>query len=174
MTQILAYLLAACFVLFGVQTYRLQGAKAEIAVMKTERKAQEAAAAVRAGQDLKNKERTDEEYAAAQRRATSARVRVEFAPSPAIPAPAAGSGDQDLECYSRRALDSELAGWVERGNQRFTRIAQEGEAVAAAFRSCKAYVLGLAGVPGQTTPEAGPRLDGRYLRVVAAGVQVPL
>lgn len=143
----------------GVQTYRLQGAQAErdqLALEKVERAKRDA---MREATNLRNRERTDEEFAAARGRAALVVVRGNAARVDAgKPIDVAGGGDGAVACFDRGRLNAELAGWVERhaaglsavltgtaqsGNERFTAIAREGEGVAADYRACRAWALNL-------------------------------
>jgi hypothetical protein len=137
----------------GVQSYRLQGAKAErdiLALEKTERLRRDA---MREATNLRNRERTDEEYAAARRRAGAVVVRVN---GPGIRAPQipAGSSDEGSICLDGRSLAEELSGWVQRDGERLGKLlerirqrstgnAQAGEEVSAAYRACRAFTLSL-------------------------------
>jgi hypothetical protein len=158
-------LIAALVVAIGVQSYRLQGTQAErdiLVVEKTERARRDA---MRETQNVKNKERTDEETTAARGRAAVVVVRGKPAGTgikPGKPIDIAASGDDAIVCFDRRRLNAELAGWLERhvaglnaafsataelGNGRFTTIAREGEGVAADYRACRAWALNLVDGP---------------------------
>lgn len=152
----------------GVQTYRLRGAELDLVAMtgkrdllaleKTERARRDG---MRDMQNLKNRERTNEEYAAALRRAAAVVVRGEPAGGvvPGAGIKLAAGGDPATGCIDRGRLDAELAGWVEwhaaglnnllarisrRGDEAFTRTAREGEGLAASYRGCRVYTLNLA------------------------------
>lgn len=168
-----ALLLAA----LGAQSYRLQGAQGELAVLAEREAAQLRAQQLRALHNLRNKERTDEEYAAAQRRAAAVVVRVEPTGVTSAPTPAVG-GDGATVCFDRGRLNEELAGWVERharrltaalaaaaqlGNRRFTDVARESEGVAAAYRACRSFAVNLEDASGAGAVGEGPggTLDDR-------------
>jgi hypothetical protein len=151
-------LIAALFSLVGIQTYRLQGRTAErdrLVLENTERARRDA---MRDVANAKNKERTDEETAAARRRA--AVVRVHGEPTEGVVAgqgiKLAPSGDAATVCFDRGRLDQELAGFVERhaagldrvaagaarrGDERFTAVARAGEDLASSYRGCRVYTL---------------------------------
>lgn len=137
----------------GIQSYRLQGAQGErdiLALEKTERLRRDA---MREATNLRNRERTDEEYSAARRRASSVVVRHD---GPGIRAPQikAPGGDESTLCFDRGRLAEALAGWVQRDAARLTELlrgvgerstehARAGEEVAAAYRACRAFTLSL-------------------------------
>jgi hypothetical protein len=137
----------------GVQSYRLQGAQAErdiLAVEKTERIRRDA---MREATNLRNRERTDEEYSAARRRAGAVVVRLN---GPGIRAPEikAVSGNESSVCFDRGRFVEALTGWVQRDaarlaellagiRERLTDDARAGEEVAAAYRACRAFTLSL-------------------------------
>jgi hypothetical protein len=128
----------------GIQSYRLQGAQGEVQVLQAEAKARQDRDALRELQNLKNKERTDEEYLAARkRRASTSVVRVDgpgIKPRETVPSQ---SGPDPIACFDRGKLNEELAGLYERLSQRLTGIAREGEGVAADYRACQAWAVGL-------------------------------
>jgi hypothetical protein len=142
----------------GVQTYRLQGKEAERAALAQEKVERERRDALRAAANQRNKERTDEEHAAARARAAAVRVRVN--PSAGIvagPAPvlAAGRDGGPAVCLDRGRINQELAEFsrrhaegvaeaARRHAERLEGIAREGEAVAAGYRACRAWALSLA------------------------------
>lgn len=147
--EILIVLLVAAI---GVQSYRLQGAKSErdiLALEKTERARRDG---MRDATNQRNRERTNEEYAAARSRARAVVVRNE---GPGIVAPQVkptDSGDGSAWCFDRGRIAEALTGWVQRDASRLAELlrgirerssddARAGEEVAAAYRSCRAYTL---------------------------------
>ena len=97
--------------------------------------------AMRDSANLKNKERTDEEHAAARKRARTAVVRVDgpgIKPRETVPS---SSGPDPIACFDRGQLNQELAGFLGRHAERLSGIAREGEGTAADFRACKAWAL---------------------------------
>jgi hypothetical protein len=154
-------LFLAVLAALGVQSYRLQGAQAARDLLVLEKVERLKRDAMREAQNLKNKERTDEEYAAARRRAAVASVR----PQPTVgivtgKIESAGSSSESAVCFGRRELDEELAGFAERNAERLTEfaselarrnaerlggVARESEEVSAAYRACRTYTLNLAG-----------------------------
>jgi hypothetical protein len=148
----------AIVVALGVQTYRLQGVKAERDMLALEKSERATRDAMRAAQNVRNKERTNEEYAAARRRAQLAGVQSKPAERISTVRIETGSGAEPTTCYGRRELDEELAGFAERTASRLDKViaellrrnaerlggvAKPGEEVAAAYRACRAYVLNL-------------------------------
>lgn len=136
----------------GVQSYRLQGAKGELAVYAEREAAQKREQAFRELQAIKNKERTDAQYADDLRRARAASVRDPGTPIVADKPAIAIGGAESTACFDRGRLEQELAGWAgraavglgelaARNADRSSGVAQSGEAVAAAFRACQAFVL---------------------------------
>lgn len=157
--RIAAYIIGALLIALGVQTYRLHTAQGErdlLALEKTERTKRDA---MRDASNIRNRERTDEEDAAAHRRAAVVVVRGKPAGiNPGKPVNVATGGDEPIACFDRGRLNAELAGWVERhagalsaalaataqlGDQRFTGVARTGEGVAADYRACRAWALNL-------------------------------
>jgi hypothetical protein len=136
------YLILIVVIAFGLLSWRLAVVTGQRDVLQVEAKAREERDALRELQNLKNRERTNEEYAAATKRAVNSRVRVE-GPGIRPRETVAGSGDQTIACFDRGKLNEELAGLYERLSQRLTGIAQSGEGVSAAFRSCQAWAVGL-------------------------------
>lgn len=141
-------------VAIGVQSYRLQGAKAEVAVFEERQAAQIREQAYRELQAIKNKERTDAQYELDLRRARAVVVRDSGAPVVAGEPTVTLGGDEPTVCFERGRLERELAGWAgraaaglgqlaARNADRLAGDAQSGEAVAAAFRACQAFVLNL-------------------------------
>jgi hypothetical protein len=53
------------------------------------------------------------------------------------------SGPDPIACFDRGKLNQELAGLLERAAERLSGIAREGEGVAADFRACKAWAVGV-------------------------------
>jgi hypothetical protein len=136
-------LLGVLVLALGIQSYRLQGAQGEVQVLTVEAKARQERDALRELQNLKNKERTDEEYLAARKRALNSVVRVDgpgIKPRETVPSQ---SGPDPIACFDRGKLNEELAGLYERLSQRLTGIAREGEGVAADYRACQAWAVGL-------------------------------
>lgn len=134
-------LIAGLVAIAGMQTYRLQSAQAELAIL-----AEREAAAVKAVQlqklhDLRNKERNDAQYemdlAAAHRAGLrdTKRTYVTTLPTPSASRPAG------TVCYSTEQLNRELAAWAGRVTERFEGVARKAEEVAAAYRACRNYVL---------------------------------
>ncbi len=141
----------------GVQTYRLQGAKAERDILALEKVERTKRDAMREAANLKNKERTDEETSAARKRAASVVVRLNGPGiKPSQPVDVAAGDNDPVACFDRGRLNNELNGWLERTGQRLTDvlqrhagrlegIAREGEGVAADYRACRAWALNLTG-----------------------------
>lgn len=136
----------------GVQSYRLQGAKGELAVFHEREAAQKREQAFRELQAIKNKERTDAQYDADLRRARAAGVRDSGAPVVADKPAVTLGGDEPTVCFERGRLERELAEWAGRAAaglgavagrnaERLGGDAQSGEAVSAAYRACQAFVL---------------------------------
>ena len=136
------YLVLVVVIAFGLLSWRLAVVTGQRDVLVVEAKAREERDALRELQNLKNRERTNEEYLAASRRASNSRVRVEGPGIRATVEPA-GSGDQTIACFDRGKLNQELAGFFERHGERLTGVAKSGEGVAAAFRACQAWAVGL-------------------------------
>jgi hypothetical protein len=143
----------------GIQSYKLLGAQGELAVHEERIEAEKRYQAAVALQNLKNKERTDEEYSTALRRARALSLRVEPAPAiqPGTLTPPA-SGDDAAFCLDRERAAEELTGFVERHAGRLSALiaavsrrhaerlagnAVAGEEVAAAYRACRAFAVGL-------------------------------
>lgn len=127
----------------GIQTYRIQGLRAErdqLQLADTERRRRDA---MRDVQAIKNRERTNEEHAAARKRAARVVVRGNAAPGiKFVPAPAAGVREQpNTVCFDRDVLERELAALADRMAGRATELARAGEDLAAAFRACRAFTL---------------------------------
>lgn len=127
----------------GVQSYRLQGAHGEIKLFQAADKERVRAAAVKAGHDLKNKERTDAQYALDVRAARAAGVRAATPTGGFLKPAAAGSPDPEIVCFGAGELDRELGEWAARVAGRLSGVAQQAEEVAAAYRACKAWGLSL-------------------------------
>jgi hypothetical protein len=138
------YLVLLVVIAFGLLSWRLAVVTGQRDVLVVEAKAREERDALRELQNLKNRERTNEEYLAATKRAGNSRVRVE-GPGirPRETVESAGSGNDPVACFDRRKLNEELAGLYERHAERLTGIAKSGEGVAAAFRACQAWAVGL-------------------------------
>lgn len=124
----------------GVQSYRLQGTQAERDILTLEKTERARRDAMRDVANMKNKERTDAEYATAKRRAALARVRLD-GPGIRPATELAGGGDERIACFDRGRLNEELAGFVERHAGRLSAVAGEGEGLAAALRACRAWAL---------------------------------
>jgi hypothetical protein len=136
-------LLGALVLALGIQSYRLQGAQGEVRVLVTEAKARQERDALRELQNLKNKERTDEEHLAARRRASNSVVRVDgpgIKPKPTVES--SSSGPDPIACFDRGKLNQELAGLIDRAAERLSGIAREGEGLASDYRACKAWAVG--------------------------------
>jgi hypothetical protein len=138
------------------QTWRLHNAQGKITVFEERERAQIAAQAKRELNNVKAKERADENYLAARNRARRVVVRYEPAPRIAVGTIAPRSGDKAAECISRgdvdrvvadferehaAGLDAVIAGVSQRHAAEATHIAGDTETVAAAFRSCRGYAL---------------------------------
>jgi hypothetical protein len=136
-------LLGVLVLALGIQSYRLQGAQGEVQVLTVEARARQERDALRELQNLKNKERTDEEYLAARKRASNSVVRVDgpgIKPRETVPST---SGPDPIACFDRGKLNQELAGLIERHAERLSGIAREGEGVASDYRACKAWAVGV-------------------------------
>jgi hypothetical protein len=148
-------LLGVLVLALGIQSYRLQGAQGEVQVLTVEARARQERDALRELQNLKNKERTDEEHLAARRRASTSVVRVDgpgirpFQPKQPTP-----GSDQAISCVTGRQLDEAVAGIAQRASERLAGVlrrdgerrtgdAREAEGVAADFRACKAWAVGV-------------------------------
>lgn len=140
--------------LLGVQTYRFQGASDELRLLSERETARLRAEAHRDATNNRNRERTDEEYAAAKSRAANVVVRNDGGSITAKPILASGSGNAAADCVSRGQLAEALTGFAERnakrldaisdGNRgRSEEIARLAEGVSAAYRSCRAYAVNL-------------------------------
>lgn len=159
---------AVCLGALGVQSYRLQGVRGTLSVLQTQVKARDTADAKQALVNQRNKERTDEEYIAARRRAALARVSVKPAAEPIVAA--TGSGDDATACFDRGRLNNELTGFFGRVAERLSAIAESGEEVAAAYRACRAWALEAGGrsaapAPGVASPpdhDATPKEPQAY------------
>lgn len=140
-------LIVLLLALAGVQTYRLQGERAEFQAYRLEREAQDRENAVEQARarefNIWNKRRTDEEFRAAVARAAAAGVRISpsVQPCPGTAAPAGSSNGADAYCGDRGVLLEEL-----------NRIARAGEEVAAAYRSCRVWAVGVGGSMPPETP----------------------
>jgi hypothetical protein len=147
-------LIGLLLIALGLQSYRLlgaQGARDLLALEKTERARRDG---MRDATNLRNRERTNEEYAAARGRAAAVVVRHD---GPGIVAPAikpAAGADEPTICFERGRLVEALTGWVQRDatrlaelsrglRERSTDDARAGEEVAAAYRACRGYTLSL-------------------------------
>lgn len=145
----------------GVQTYRLQGAQNQIALMEQDKENARENEKHRQLALAANTQRTNNEDRAARARAASSIVRVESTPGTTGTAPVAGGGDQSTVCYDRGKLDKELAGFAERLAERLTRVAKQGEEVAAAYRGCRVWAEGLTTASGYRPPhDAGHGVVG--------------
>lgn len=149
-------LIGLLVVAIGVQSYRLQGVQGERDILVLEKADRIKRDAMREATNLRNKERTDAESAAARKRAAVVVVHAE--PAKGIVSgsiPALGS-DATAVCFDRGRLDQELAGWVERhatrldralaaiarsGDERFTGVAREGEDLASSYRGCRVFTV---------------------------------
>lgn len=145
-------LIALLLMGLGAQTYRLQGTRAEYSLYRTEQELQErereAEYARKVAFDGYNKRRTDEEHRDALRRAAAVRVRIDPAAPEAVPAtPSAGSGDEEVVCFRRRILNEEVAGYERRLAERLEGIARAGESLAADYRACRGWALGVGSGP---------------------------
>lgn len=163
---LIALLVVACL----VQESRVRGAKVKVAelagkVAVLEQRAKDAATAqaLRELHNLKNKERTDAQYFADLARAGAAVVRLDK-PARGItvagPVAAPGRGDEPTVCFDRGRLAAELNGFLDRAAERAnavladvvrleqdrsTRIARAGEGLAAAYRGCRVFAIGIDG-----------------------------
>lgn len=145
----------------GVQTYRLQGSQNTVALMEQDKEQAAENERLRVKQNVRLKERIDEDDRAARARAAASIVRVEPAPGQTGISAPAGFGQEPAVCFDGRKLDQELAGYHERLAARLTGIAQSSESVAAAFRSCKGWALDLSGVPA-SDPSERPALTALW------------
>jgi hypothetical protein len=138
------YLVLLVVIVLGLLSWRLAVVTGQRNVLVAEAKAREERDALRELQNLKNKERTDEEHLAARRRAATSVVRVD-GPGirPRETVQPSGSGNDPIACFDRGKLNEELAGLIERAAERLSGIAREGEGVAADYRACQAWALGL-------------------------------
>jgi hypothetical protein len=137
------YLILIAVIAFGILSWRLAVVTGQRDVLQVEAKARQDRDALRELQNLKNKERTDEEHLAARRRASTSVVRVDgpgIKPRETVPT---NGGPDPIACFDRRKLNEELAGLIERHAERLSGIAREGEGVAADFRACKAWAVGV-------------------------------
>jgi hypothetical protein len=137
------YLVLLVVIVLGLLSWRLAVVTGQRNVLVAEAKAREERDALRELQNLKNKERTDEEHASARRRASTSVVRVDgpgIKPRETVPSQ---SGPDPIACFDRGKLNQELAGLIERAAERLSGIAREGEGVAADYRACQAWALGL-------------------------------
>lgn len=123
----------------GIQTYRLQGAQNQIALMEQDKENARENEKHRQLALSANTRRTNEEDRAARARAASAVVRVEPTPGTTGTAPVTGGGDQSTVCFDRRKFDAALAGLGEQ----LSEVARRSEEVAAAYRGCRAWAEGL-------------------------------
>lgn len=142
----------------GIQTYRLAVAKGQITVFEEREAAQRRDQARRDASNLRNKERTDENHAAASARARAVVVRPATPRRVTYKAPAPISPDQSASCVTRGELlqtvaevsrrhservDGLLTEFARRDAVRLTELARLGEEVGAAFRACSEYAKGL-------------------------------
>jgi hypothetical protein len=137
------YLVLLVVIVLGLLSWRLAVVTGQRNVLVAEAKAREERDALRELQNLKNKERTDEEHASARRRASTSVVRVDgpgIKPRETVPSQ---SGPDPIACFDRGKLNQELAGLIERAAERLSGIAREGEGVAADYRACQAWAVGL-------------------------------
>lgn len=159
-------LIAALVSALGVQTLRMSWKQelvvrleGELAVFKEREAAQLRAQALRDLHNARNRERADEEYRSSSARAGAVRVRVDAGAAIAAGIPAyAGGGDQPAACVGRGELERWIADVAGRNAGRLTEIlrgaaerlgsgatepARAAESVAAAYRACRGYALGL-------------------------------
>lgn len=119
----------------GIQTYRLQGTRAELKAIKVERATQEREDAAEVARERAfneyNRKRTNEDYRASLARAAAASVRIPE-PAPVAEAPTSGGSPNSSACFDGGILSEELG-----------RVAKEGEALGAAYRACRAWALGV-------------------------------
>jgi hypothetical protein len=137
------YLILAVVIAFGLLSWRLAVVTGQRDVLQVEAKARQDRDALRELQNLKNKERTDEEHASARRRAASSVVRVDgpgIKPKPTVES--STSGNDPIACFDRGKLNEELAGYFGRLAERLSGIAREGEGLAADYRACQAWAVG--------------------------------
>jgi hypothetical protein len=142
----------------GVQSYRLQGAQGRIVVFEEREAAQLRDKARRDAANFRNKERTDEEDRAARKRAGSVVVRAEPSTRIAVGTLVPRSRDAAAECISRgdvdrvvadferehaAGLDAVIAAVSQRHAAEATHVARDAEGVAAAYRACRGFTLGL-------------------------------
>lgn len=151
------FVMGALIAALGVQSYRLQGTQGELVLLQQWKANLERDQARRDASNLRNKERTDEEHAAAQRRAAASVVRAKsVAIVAAKPAPDAGGDHQSAGCVSRREIDrvvdefaeeharelAALASELSRQHaEEATRAAVEFEKLAASYRSCRVFAI---------------------------------
>ena len=122
----------------GVQSYRLQGAQGERDILALEKSERTKRDIEREARNFGNVERTNEEHRAAAVRAGAVVVRGNAASGIRVkPAAPAGSRDESTVCFDRGQLDAAIAEYA----GRLTGIAREGEALAAAYRACRAWAL---------------------------------
>lgn len=137
----------------GIQTYRLKGTRDELKAVQVEAATQERERETETAREKAfneyNKRRTDEDYRAALARAATASVHMPApSPGPVAEAGPSRSGVEPAACFDGGILEQEL-----------TALAREGEALAAAYRACRVWALGLgvsAGAPEGSSP---PRRD---------------
>lgn len=170
-------IIAVLLLAVAVQEARVRSVKVkvaelagQVAVYKQLEDEARRAAAVRALHNLKNKERTDEEYRAARARAGAVVVRVDPSPGVVKPGadPAADGGDDIAGCFDGRGLAEALAGLFQRHADRLNQLAaglaerdgarrsgdaRAGEEVAAAYRAARDFLLSLDGA--DRTPKPG-------------------
>lgn len=142
----------------GVQSYRLKAASGQVAVLKEREAAQLREQEKRELHNSRNKERTDEDYAGALKRASAARVLDQPASIVAHQAPAAASGEGTAACSGGGDVDALVAEFAQRhatrltlvladisrrDAERATAIARLGEELAAAYRACHAFAVNI-------------------------------
>lgn len=150
-------LLTTLVLMWGIQTYRLQGAKGQIALYEYQQAQQKSNQAKQELANLRNKERTDEEYASAKRRAATVIVRSKPRTIIASQAPSTGGNNQPSGCVTRGEIDRTLtefarehaagltaiyADFSQRHAVEATAAVQQLESLAAAYRACRAFAIG--------------------------------
>lgn len=139
----MAVALAIVVLFLGIQTKRLESSKAEhaafVAQVAAQGKAAEEAAAKQKLHDMKNKERTDEEYnrRVAEFTRTIAGLR-QRAPGSFVPAAPAGASRPELACYDR----AELVGAVGKFVAGARAIADEGTKESLMMDAARAWARG--------------------------------
>jgi hypothetical protein len=137
------YLVLLVVIVLGVLSWRLAVVTGQRDVLVVEAKAREERDALRELQNLKNRERTNEEHASARKRAGASVVRVDGPGiKPRDTVQPANGGNDPIACFDRRKLNEELANFLGRHAERLSGIAREGEGVAADYRACRAWALG--------------------------------